>query len=94
MDSRKKIAKSVAFPGCCGVSVIKNINPKTLKRKFTQWLKEEDDWNCLGGLTTTISKVGDRKIEKCLKDFGFKILLTTGDERIWYRRLRFNRNYW
>ncbi len=94
MDSREKIAKVVGFPGCCGVTLIKNINSKVLKSHFTKFLKEENDNYCLGGLATAVSKVGDLELEKTLKEFSFKLLFKAGNENIWYRRLRFGSSYW
>ena len=85
MDS-KKIAKITSFPGCCGIDALKELNPKITKKVFISWLKDQGS---SGGLVTAVSKVKDETTENALKEFGFKLLTSTKNENVWYRRLRF-----
>ncbi len=89
MDKALKVAKDYAFPGCCGVTHIHQINPEAKKTAFLKYLKETDESFGLGGMVTVVSKIKDSALTTKLKEFGFTLVYKSDAECLWIRRVRY-----
>jgi len=79
--------KDYAFPGCCGVSALIQVNPKLTKTELIAWIREHR-YDRATGLATVVSKKDDTALITLLEESGFKALSSTTTETLWYKRIR------